>query len=1643
MKAKSIPKRISAALLCLALATSLLPARALEADEETVGQNPSEEYVCSCTEPCTEENRNMDCSVCGADGATPEDCGQSLSQEGEEPASGQLPAVITVTDFAPLAEDISAQTVQEGGEPVLPEVLSVYQLGENTEPVLVEIEGVTWAAEPEYAPNTPGGYTFTAVLPEGYALAEGVTLPTIIVTVEEAQAPEPQPPANDGISPLADTTSVKYLDEKGQEQTCDSATVVDSTSNTWTGSDPGGGWYVVNSNVTISERVTVTGKVHLILADGYTLNATKGITVTGSNSLTIYGQSGGTGKLTAKGDQLQAGIGGNNGQSGGAITINGGTVNATGGNWAAGIGGGYNGAGGTITINGGTVTAEGVGNRLGGGAGIGGGIYGTGGAITINDGTVNATGGYDSAGIGGGSYGAGGNQIVINGGTVNATSGQGSGVALGAGRDKEGGKVTINGGTVYANKSTSGGGDGIGYKVQLVSETGSSGIIVAQAVSGDADLSRFNGIIKQGSTYTVYGSANLETALEIKKGETLKIENKKTLTISENVTLTNNGTITVSGTLTNNGTIVDNGTINGTVSGDVRYPSKVAVTFSGGTDNTAPYGSTITITATMTKQTATNALTATEGMVDFWLGDVDTDTKLGSANVTATDSTYTATLTLNDEMWAKGFAIGSNTITADFGGVAGGSGTGLVSGTGTATLTVTKGSQTAPGAPTMSDRTTTSVTLDTISGGQGTVQYGYTTDGNTSDYHWQTDTTFNNLQPGTDYIFYARYAGNDYYNESQTSTGTSVTTLPEISTTNLDAGYVGVSYNATLNASADSSKTVTWALASGSSLPDGLTLNSNGTISGTPQAAGTYSFTVQATIDGASNTQELSITVNAGRPVITATSYNGTTQTNTFNYGDTITISGEITASNQAPSNGINSIAEPEQNQVGLYLGDTQLAMAEVTNGSFTITYDTAKQGISIGGHGLTVKYGGSDDLNSGSTTVTITLNAKPVTATVTNTITKVYDGDTDADVELVVASNDLVNSEDEITVTGTGTYNSADAGTNIPVTVSNIQATGADSAWYTVSAPTDVTGTTTQATQEAPDAPTVIERTSSSVTLAALGTTGQGDLEYGYTTDVEVEPDHWQTVTTFTGLTPGTTYTFYARYAGSNNYHPAVSKLGTETSTLSNTDPNDINPGETVITEDGTKVTNDGEKITITPGDGGTTITITPDDGTTVNGDGTVTVPDGSTVQTGDGPEMTLPGGGTVDPGTGGVTPDEGGSVVIDTGDGTTTITPPSGQPVTPNDDGSVTIPGGSTVTTGDGESITIPPEGGTIQPGGDVEYLVTVTFDSQGGSEVASQTVTVGTVLTRPADPTRSGYSFQGWYTTADGDTEWNFDNPVPEDMTLYAHWSRNSSGGGGGSSSPTYRPDIEDTENGSVTVSPRNPERGDTVTITPDPDPGYEVDEVIVTDRDGDEVEVTERRDGTYTFIQPTGRVTIEVTFVPVTEEPTTPAAPSDWANPYTDVAANAWYYDAVAYVTANGLMNGTSATTFAPDATTTRAMIWTVLARMNGQSVDGGTPWYALAQSWAMRANVSDGTNPESAISREELATMLYRAAGSPAVSGNLLSYPDGNAVSAWAENALLWATQNGIISGIDGMLTPQGQATRAQVAAMLMRFREAI
>ena len=159
-------------------------------------------------------------------------------------------------------------------------------------------------------------------------------------------------------------------------------------------------------------------------------------------------------------------------------------------------------------------------------------------------------------------------------------------------------------------------------------------------------------------------------------------------------------------------------------------------------------------------------------------------------------------------------------------------------------------------------------------------------------------------------------------------------------------------------------------------------------------------------------------------------------------------------------------------------------------------------------------------------------------------------------------------------------------------------------------------------------------------------------------------------------------------------------------------------------------------------------------------------------------------------------------------------------------------------------------------------------------------------------------------------------------------------------------------------------------------------------------------------------------------------------------FYDVAFHSWYYDAVSHVTGEGLMTGVGNSKFNPDGAVTRAMVWTVLARMDGENTDGGSTWYSKAQSWAMRTGVSDGTNPMGSITREQLAAMLYRFEGSPAVSGNLSAYPDANTVSDWAKDALVWATQTGLIKGMGGNLSPKTGATRAQLATMLMRFEEA-
>lgn len=156
-------------------------------------------------------------------------------------------------------------------------------------------------------------------------------------------------------------------------------------------------------------------------------------------------------------------------------------------------------------------------------------------------------------------------------------------------------------------------------------------------------------------------------------------------------------------------------------------------------------------------------------------------------------------------------------------------------------------------------------------------------------------------------------------------------------------------------------------------------------------------------------------------------------------------------------------------------------------------------------------------------------------------------------------------------------------------------------------------------------------------------------------------------------------------------------------------------------------------------------------------------------------------------------------------------------------------------------------------------------------------------------------------------------------------------------------------------------------------------------------------------------------------------------------FDDINLYDWYYDAVTYVIEAGIMTVVSECKFAPNSSVTRSMVWTVLARMDGVNTEGGSTWYANAQAWAIDTGVSDGTDPMGSITREQLAAMLYRYEGSPAVSGSLSSYPDAASISDWAESAMIWATETVLINGMNGKLSPKTGATRAQLAAMLMRF----
>ena len=333
------------------------------------------------------------------------------------------------------------------------------------------------------------------------------------------------------------------------------------------------------------------------------------------------------------------------------------------------------------------------------------------------------------------------------------------------------------------------------------------------------------------------------------------------------------------------------------------------------------------------------------------------------------------------------------------------------------------------------------------------------------------------------------------------------------------------------------------------------------------------------------------------------------------------------------------------------------------------------------------------------------------------------------------------------------------------------------------------------------------------------------------------------------------------------------------------------------------------------------------------------------------------------------------------------------------------------------------------------DNKYCVSTSAKNGKVTGLESSVVAAGTevTLTATAD---SGYDFSGWTVNGEaveGGATKTF--TINGNTTITANFTvHHSSSGGGSSSGSSTTVSASKSDNGSVSIDKASASKGSTVTVTVKAKDGYKLDKLTITDAKGNAVDVTDKGNGKFSFVMPEGKVTVTPTFVADNGGQTE-------SKSYSDVKTGGWYADAVKYVSDKGLMSGTGSDKFAPSATTTRAMLMTVLARYAGEDTTGGATWYEKSMEWAKAKGVSDGTNPNANITREQLVTMLYRYAGSPKADGKLDSFSDAASVRTYAADAMQWAVANGIVNGSNGKLNPQNNATRAQVAAILMRFCE--
>lgn len=635
--------------------------------------------------------------------------------------------------------------------------------------------------------------------------------------------------------------------------------------------------------------------------------------------------------------------------------------------------------------------------------------------------------------------------------------------------------------------------------------------------------------------------------------------------------------------------------------------------------------------------------------------------------------------------------------------------------------------------------------------------------------------------------------------------------------------------------------------------------------------------------------------------------------------------------------------------------------------------------------------------------TLTATIRPKPVIITGVTAEDKDYDGTKTATPNIDSAVISGIISGDTVNIkAGTGTFASADVGNDITVTFSGFSLIGADSRNYTLSAqPANAAANITKATY--PGTPNTVNV--NILINQSAAQTGSVSLDQFF----QAVPDG----AVITSVAPASGSVMDS-VAGEDGVIKYSSKANLETENVTDTYT------VTIATQNYNNIT-----ATLTF----TTVAKTPVNisGVSVTGagktyDGRAVSYSGEPVaKTNDGKEVTVTG--TY-------------SYVWQTADGTALASAPkdagSYKLVITLDDPAY-IGSAEVSFTIAKAKITITAEDAEAYTGSDMPKLsYTVTGLATGESLAVNPTLTCNADMDKPGE---YAITASGAAVPATG----NYNETityVPGTLTV----SRRPINVG-----PTYDIDVVDSDNGSVKASLGNASEGSVITLTVTPDDGYKLGSITVIDENGDEVEV--RRSGSeYKFTMPDSDVRVSARFVRDTG-----------ALPFNDVNAGDWFYDYVEYVYNNGIMDGVDNGVFSPNTETTRGMVVTILYRLAGEpNVRGGNDfsdvasgaYYADAVTWASNAGIVNGTSattfsPNALVTREQFAAMLYRYMSyigeDVSASTNLNRYTDADSVSAYAETAMSWAVAEGIINGRTATtLAPAGNCTRAEVAAMITR-----